>query len=908
MSLKIIYGRSGTGKTTLCLNEIKNNIKNFEKLFLITPEQFSFNAEKSLLEILDEHAFLNAEVLTFKRMAYRVLAKNNDSERNELSKSAKAMLVYYIMQKNKDMLMLLSNNNSQDGNTDIAIRTITEFKRHGITALDLEKFENDEEDKYLKNKIKELKFIFSKYEEAIASKGIDTDDNLTYLANELEKDNSFLHNTSVWIDEFTGFTKQEYLIIEKLIKTCDNVTISICSDSLNVNEELKESDVFYTSKKTIEKIMEIAKKNKVSIETKYLNEVFRFKNDELKLIEENLFFGNKLNYKKQTENVSLYLAQDPYSEIEYVAKNISNLVSKEGLKFRDISVITKSQDTYLNLIKVIFREYNIPVFMDLEEELSANVIVKYIMYLFDILITNWSYESVFGYLKTGFTNIDSEDINKIENYVLKWGIKGSTYYKDDWKYGENKEEEEYLLTINSIRKSLIAPILKFKNSFEKSKTVKDITTSLYNFLIDENVFEKLNNRIEFLKENQNMQIANEYSLVWNNLMQIFDDIVLMIGDEKIDFIKYKNILKYGINQNKITTIPATINQVVVGDVSRSRSAKVRAVFIIGLIDKDFPAVSNDEGFLNDEDRLNFKNYGLELGKDTKEQLYEEEYNIYKAFTTAQEKLFLSFPTASNSGDSLRPSTYIHRLKRSFPNLKETSFIEKQNEIIITTKEATFNEMLENLRKWKDGETIDNEWFNILEFFKNDLEFKNKTINALKGFEYSNEVEKLDPKAIELMYGNEIKTSISRLETYNSCAFSYYLKYGLNLVPREEFTIENVDIGTFMHNVIDLFFEYAEENRIDVKALQEKEVYDIVEKIIEQVLNTKNGSMFSIKAKYVTLSIRLKKNVSSAIWIIVSELKNSEFNVLGHEMEFGKSKDLPAIVLNLDSGKKAELTR
>jgi len=627
--------------------------------------------------------------------------------------------------------------------------------------------------------------------------------------------------------------------------------------------------------------MNLAKENGIKIEPSIcLKEKYRFKSNELKAIEENLFDMKQTKFMQECKDVSIYLAQDPYSEIEYVAKNISKLVSNNGIDYRDISVVTKSKDTYFNLINVIFKEYNIPVFMDLEEELSSNILIKYVMSVFDIFIKNWSYESVFNYLKTGFTNIEKDQVCVLENYVLKWGIKGSTWYKDDWQFGYKEDKNnDVLLKVNAIRKNVIKPILNFKSSLDRNKTVKDITACLYNFLLEEDVYNKLNKKIDYLKETGNVQIANEYSLAWNSLINIFDDFVLVLGDEKIDFDKYKNILKYGINQNKLSTIPATLNQVVVGDTGRSRSAKVKATFIIGLTDSVFPTCNNDEGFINDEDREKFKELRYEIAKDTKEQLYEDEYNIYKAFTTAEEKLFLSFPTSSNDGKTLRPSTFILKLKKIFPELKEKSFISDNfTKEDITTQEATFKQMLLNIRKWKDGEEVDKIWFELLQYYKTNNEWKEKTYNALKGLEYTNKVEKIDKETIEKLYGDNIKTSISKLESYNSCAFSYYLKYGLRIEPRDEFTIENVDIGSFMHNIIDYFFQYIDDLKLNVKELSIDECNKIVDEIIERVLNTKKGYLFSTKAKYVALSMRLKKAVSKALWIIICELKNSEFKV------------------------------
>lgn len=608
MGLRIIYGRSGTGKTTLCLNEIKQNIEKEEKLLFITPEQFSFNAEKSLVDLLGKNASINAEVLTFKRMAYRVLSQVGKGSDITLTKSGKAMIIYNILLKQKENLKILGKSSTIDGNSDIITRSITEFKRHNVCIDDLKNILPNVEDVYLKTKITEIINVYEKYEQSILNNYIDSDDNLTQLSNLIEQTTMF-NNSTIWIDEFNGFTTQEYNVIAKLLKICKNVNISICTDSIILDESKKGIDIFYTSKKTINKLINIANENNVAIQNPtYLDNEYRFKNKELSHLEKNLFNIPYKVYEKDCNNISIFLAQNPYTEIENIAGNIVDLVKNKGYRYKDISVITKNAEGYSNLINAIFKQYGIPVFMDLESDLSSNILIKYVLSIFDILYKNWSYESVFNYLKTGLVDLDKDDINYLENYVLKWGIRGNTWYKDDWKFGfelKTDNENEKFIKINQIRKKVIQPILEFKENIPSKKNVLEITKAIYEFLKVQNIQKKLDEKILFLKHLGNMQMANEYTLTWNMLMNIFDELVLVLGEEKISFEDYKNVLRYGLMQNKITTIPSTLDQVIIGDTDRTRSHKVKVMFIIGMIDGVFPTSNNDEGFINDKDRETF---------------------------------------------------------------------------------------------------------------------------------------------------------------------------------------------------------------------------------------------------------------------------------------------------------------
>ena len=371
-----------------------------------------------------------------------------------------------------------------------------------------------------------------------------------------------------------------------------------------------------------------------------------------------------------------------------------------------MAVITKNIDTYSSLCKAIFEQYNIPVFIDEKKDLGSNILVRYVLSLLEIFAKNWSYESVFGYIKTGLLDLDTQEIAVLENYCLKWGIKGSKWYAKEWNfYNETEEQQKQIIYA---RDKVVEPLLKFKKQLAGLKTVKEITTGLYEFLVQNNIYEKLEQKIEELKQNNELEIAKQYELSIKILTDLFDEIVLVLGNKNITFDRYAKILKMGFNQSDLGTIPATADQVIVGDVDRSRSHKVKAVFIIGLNDGSFPSIQKDEGFLDDKDRNILKEQGIELAKGTIEQIYDDNFNIYKAFTTAEEKLYLSYASSDAEGKSLRASILINKIKRIFPNIKEQSdVIERKSEVLLS--KTTFDELLVNLRNFTQGEEIDPIW-------------------------------------------------------------------------------------------------------------------------------------------------------------------------------------------------------
>ena len=902
MSLRLIYGKSGCGKSEYCFKEIAKNV-NKEKIYMIVPNQMALMAEKRLMEKADNLALVNTEVITFSRMAFRVRNEIGGAKKTNLSKSGKAMLLYDILSKQKDTLNFLGKNAE---NVDIIGNSITEFKKHRIDIENLKKEANTTTDMYLKLKLNDMITMYEEFEKSIQDKFLDENDVLDILNTQILESNQF-KNTTIYIDEFVGFTTQEYEIIAKLMQLAKEVNVTICTDNL-LQQEDADKDIFYANKNTGIKLINLAKEYGIEIEDDVkLTELHRFKNEELKHLEENFYAVPYKTYKEEPKNIKMFLANNQYTEIEHIASEIVKLVRNENYRYKDISVITKNLNLYSSLIKVIFASYNIPVFIDEKKELSENILVKFLIAVLEICNKNWSYEAVFNYLKTGFVNIDKEEIFKLENYCIRWGIKGNKWYKEDWNYvGKDEYTEEELARLNELRKMIVTPIRKLQEKSRKDNSFINLTKILYEFLEEMKIEEVITSKIEKLEEKGFIEIANEYESSFKVLIELFDEIVLVFGEEKTNFDKYMSILKIGLKNTGLGKIPATQDQVIVGDVNRSRSHKVRAVFIIGINDGEFPSIYKDEGFFNDKDREYLKAQGFDLANGSLENLYEENFNIYKAFTIAEEKLFLSYASSDNEGRTLRPSILITKLKKIYPNLKETSDIITQEKEIITTNN-TFDNLIEKLNAYQEGEEIEDIWFDVLKYYENNPLWKGRLQKSLEGIKYTNVPEKIKPEFIKKLYGETLHTTISRLERYRSCPFSFYLEYGLKLKEKKSLKLQPIDTGSFMHEVIDEFFEEVSTKKISIKDLDKAEIEKIVKQIIEEKLNLKANYIFKSIPKFMVLTNRLCRLVTLSIVYIVQGLQATDFEVVGNEIEFKNGKEYKPIEITTEDGRKVEIT-
>lgn len=897
MSLRLVYGRSGTGKTQFLLDEIKNKVNENKKIYIIVPEQFSFSMEQRLLNTISKESVINAEVLTLSRMGTRVISEVGNGNKNKLSKIGKAMLVYSCIENLKNDLEFLKDSNK---NLDLALNSITEFRKHSITNENIKEVIDKTDDKYLKLKLNDIDMILKKYNEKVSTSFIDESDILDLLAQKLEYTDMF-NDTLIYIDEFMGFTIQEYKILEKLMKVCSMVTITVCADEINY-DLIDISDIFYFNKQTANKLIAIARENNFKIEKSIkLEDNKRIKSEELKFLEQNLYENKSNIYLKKCEDVNIFIAKNPYSEIEHIASTILDLVRDNNARYRDIGIISNNIEQYSFNMKAIFKEYNIPIFIDEKKDVNSNILMIYIISLMNIIIKNWSYEAVFSFLKTGLVDIEEIDIYELENYALKWGIKNSKWYNRDFNYEEKNDLQD---RVNKSRKKIVELVVEFKNILYNSKKVKDIAKGLVNFINKNNVSLKIYNIANRLEEKGLYELSSEYKNSLKIFYDVLDELFTIFDEEEITFDKFNNLLQIGISKSEFGIIPATLDQVVFGDIDRTRIGDVKYLFILGMNDGAVPSIVKSEGFLNDTDRQFLKENGLDVAKGTVEQLYENQFNLYKIFSNAREKLYLSYPISDKDGKTLRHSVLITKMKNIFRNIRQSSdVINKKFKIAL--KNSTFDDAISKYKIYLDTGEIEDEWLDVLNwYYINDNERFMKVIKAL---EYTNKTSNISRENVENLYGNTMKTSISKLEQYRKCPFSFYLKYGLKIKEQEEFKIRTIDTGSFMHEVIDTFFKFLQEKNINIDMLSEEKLKEIIYDIIQEKLSMSKNYIFTSTPKYVILTERLSKVVYESITYLVKQLKDSKFEVYETEIEFKDSSKYKPIVINLSDNKKVELT-
>lgn len=923
MGIRFIYGRAGSGKSRFCLEQIKKKLDNQKqnKLILLVPEQYTFQTENKLLEIVGEKALLRTQVLSFKSMAQRVFDECGGRVHQNMKDEGKSMLIYKLLQEKGEELEYFNKISRQQGFIDIVSKTITEFKKYNISQEILLDGAKNTEDEELKEKLIDLANLYDEYNKRIENNVIDGDDELTILARKLKNCNIY-EGSEIWIDEFTTFTPQQLEVIKELAFSASKINITLCMDESN-NKDLEVTDIFNVLKNTENKIIKLMQENNIN----YLGNInlnkgypYRFKDsDELKHIEKNFFMYPFNVYSGKNKDIRLYKANNSYDEVDMIAKDIVRLVRDKGYRYKDIAVVCRDIGSYEKITSVLFNQYDIPYFLDKKIEILNNPLVVLIISAFEILIQNWSYESVFKYLKSGLIKIERNYIDILENYILAHGLKGYRWTTENVNDGYFESEDVYEnqdeLLIKEIMEEIREPLMNFHKKIKGDKSVREICTAVYELLIDLDVFKTIEDWIESFKEEGLEAKVTEYEQVPSMVIEILDQAVEVIGNEKISPKEFYKVLNAGFESKEIGVIPVALDQVNIGDIARIKGREVKALYIIGVNDGILPATSKDEGILSDRDRDMLKNIGIELASTTKTRAFEEQYMVYTALTIPSKYLMVTYPMADFEGKSLRPSIIIPRLKRILSNLKEESdifnFPQKYDEFNkITTPIPTFNELILALRKQADKEIVDDYWKEVFSWYMKHEGFEDKTRTIFKGIDYSNTGEQISREKIKELYENDngnLSFSVSRLEKYAECPFSYFIQYGLKAKDRKIYEFSAPDLGTFMHEILDKFTSKVKEENIQWSELNREKCKEIVGELVDSKLKEDSNSILNSTKRYKYFTDRFKRVITRSVSIITEQMRRGEFEVFKNEFEFGSVDGGEPIKLDLPTGERIYLT-
>ena len=894
MPLKFVFGPSGSGKSSyLYQHVIQESMKYPERNYIVlVPEQFTMQTQKDLVMMHERKGIMNIDVLSFARLAYRVFEETGGGGLPVLDDEGKNLILRKIAGDYESELKMLGGHMKKQGYISEVKSVISEFTQYDIGEDEIERvMELAGESSRLYYKLADIRLLYRGFTDYLREKYITKEELLDVLSREVEKSER-LKNSTVVLDGFTGFTPVQDRLLGELMRHCREVIVTVTMDRRE-NPYVYEHpyQLFALSKQMVTSLLQIAKQNKIPVEEPvelYDHVPWRFKEQEaLAFLEKHLFRYGAGAYEKEQEQVKLHLAKNPREEAYAVAEQVRRMMREDGYRLRDIGVIVSDMDVYADHLKQAFIKYDIPFFMDHKRSILLNSFVEYIRSVLHMAEQSFSYESVFRFLRTNLAGFTYEEIDELENYVIGLGIKGYKHWQEKWTRKLKGMAQEDLDKMNHYRRQLVEKVDGLIYVLrQRRKTVADITRAIYEFMVQENLQVRLAEQEELFKAKGELALAREYAQIYRIVIELFDKFVELLGDEEVSLSEYCKLLDAGLEEARVGVIPPEVDQVVIGDMQRTRLKDIKALLFAGANDVYLPGALLRTGLLSELDREKFAREKLTLSAGGKEKAYVQKFYLYLNLTKPSEKLNIYYSKVSADGKSVRPSYLIQELQKLFPKLKvrdEERYLKEQE----LTENIGFDRMIREFVQ-KRHET-DGAWCELYSWYKKNPKWQEKVERFLEAGYYRKPLDALTEEAAKRLYGEEFETSITRMERFAVCAFSHFLTYGLGLREREEYDFQAADLGNVCHRALERFSYKVEQETGDWLKLTEEQRNQYVEESVEEAIADYGNSILYSSSRNAYLIVRMKRMLEKTVWALTKQLAAGDFKPSAYEMRFANGK-------------------
>ncbi|MBS5635357.1 MAG: helicase-exonuclease AddAB subunit AddB [Dorea sp.] len=894
MPLKFVFGPSGSGKSSyLYQHVIQESMKYPERNYIVlVPEQFTMQTQKDLVMMHERKGIMNIDVLSFARLAYRVFEETGGGGLPVLDDEGKNLILRKIAGDYESELKMLGGHMKKQGYISEVKSVISEFTQYDIGEDEIERvMESAGESSRLYYKLADIRLLYRGFTDYLREKYITKEELLDVLSREVEKSER-LKNSTVVLDGFTGFTPVQDRLLGELMRHCREVIVTVTMDRRE-NPYVYEHpyQLFALSKQMVTSLLQIAKQNKIPVEEPvelYDHVPWRFKEQEaLAFLEKHLFRYGAGAYEKEQEQVKLHLAKNPREEAYAVAEQVRRMMREDGYRLRDIGVVVSDMDVYADHLKQAFIKYDIPFFMDHKRSILLNSFVEYIRSVLHMAEQSFSYESVFRFLRTNLAGFTYEEIDELENYVIGLGIKGYKHWQEKWTRKLKGMAQEDLDKMNHYRRQLVEKVDGLIYVLrQRRKTVADITRAIYEFMVQENLQVRLAEQEELFKAKGELALAREYAQIYRIVIELFDKFVELLGDEEVSLSEYCKLLDAGLEEARVGVIPPEVDQVVIGDMQRTRLKDIKALLFAGANDVYLPGALLRTGLLSELDREKFAREKLTLSAGGKEKAYVQKFYLYLNLTKPSEKLNIYYSKVSADGKSVRPSYLIQELQKLFPKLKvrdEERYLKEQE----LTENIGFDRMIREFVQ-KRHET-DGAWCELYNWYKKNPKWQEKVERFLEAGYYRKPLDALTEEAAKRLYGEEFETSITRMERFAVCAFSHFLTYGLGLREREEYDFQAADLGNVCHRALERFSYKVEQETGDWLKLTEEQRNQYVEESVEEAIADYGNSILYSSSRNAYLIVRMKRMLEKTVWALTKQLAAGDFKPSAYEMRFANGK-------------------
>ena len=920
MSLRFCFGPSGSGKSHRIYEEIMQRAaeepgRNF---LIIVPDQFTMQTQKDLVMRSDRDGILNIDVLSFGRLSHRILEEVGTKEMPVLDDTGKSLVLQKVAADLKEQLPAMGSLLHKQGYIHEVKSAISEFMQYGISAQDMDKLITSAQKRgALAMKLKDLKTLYRGFQDYIRDHFITTEETLDVLRRSLSK-SKILKGSVVVFDGFTGFTPIQNRLIQELMRVCAEtivtVTIGVGEDPYKMDGEQK---LFHLSKKTVADLEKLAAEAEVERgEDLFVKgEPNRFaKAPALHYLEQNLFRYQYEPYAGEQQEIHMFEALSPREEVHQTALYIRHLIREQGMTYRDIAVVIGDLEGYASYVETEFGQLEIPCFLDRTRGIVLNPMIEYIKSALQLYIKDFSYDTVFHFLRSGMADISREEIDELENYVIRTGARGYRTYSRLFTRrteelqgnaeGSEQAEEKTMERLNRIRQQFMDAVeILHMGSQEKAG---DYVSHLYDFLEQNQVQQKLLNYQQQFEKEGDLSRAREYAQIYRLVMDLLDQVYELLGEEEISRQEFADILEAGFGEITVGTIPQNVDRIVVGDMERTRLKQVKVLFFLGVNDGNIPKNASKGGIISDMDREFLIESGTEMAPSPRQQMYIQRLYLYLNMTKPSEQLYLSYAKVNSEGKGIRPSYLIDTVRKLFPAMSVEYPQNRSRLEQIEGRQEGARYLAEELREYVEGTLPEEErqdFYLMYRAYEADAVGRDLLTRAAFRRYRESGLSRIVARAL---YGQQLENSVSRLETYAACACRHFLQYGLSLQEREEFGFEASDMGTVYHAVLENFAGKLAESNLTWWDFTEDFAAKAVKESVEAYAATYGETVLYSSARNEYAITRMSRILTRTVLTLQKHLKQGSFQPDDYELSFRFAEDLDSIHVDLSEDEKMHL--
>ena len=886
--LNIITGRTGSGKTRLIRSMAKEIAENdTDKPIIIVPEQFSFETERGMLSLLGNEKVNNVEIISFSRLAERLLSQYGKLNKRTADDGIRAVVMSRAIEAVEDKLSVFSRYIKQPQLISEILEFHCEVKRCGIENEQLSELSQTVKRSSFSAKLKELSLIFQCYDAMLSQSFNDSSDHLNMLYD-LLFDVPYFKDKVVFIDAFSGFSGQEYKIIEQILRQSRETYVSFCCDTTKNNDRY---ELFYNAATEIKKLKGIANKLSVKIAPEtVLYAKKEYKKAELNLFEENIFSTTDAVYNEKADAITIIPCRTKTEECQVVAAEIKKLIRTENYRYRDIAVIVRNEESYKKDLASAFRKYDIDCFHDNRQPVDAQPLIVFVKCLLDILVKGFETETVLRLLKTQLFGFSVDEIGALEDYCFMW----HSGWKNEWTenpkgFGESLDEDAkmQLKQLNFLRERVVSPVSALKNKI-KNADGKTISKQLFNFLRHEKIDENLKRFTLFLNDSGEVDLALEQGRIWRLLTEIIDGLYFALGESIISIERYAELFNILTDTKDVGVIPNGMDEVIIGSADRIRASAPKAVFLMGVNTGIFPGSSSSGVIFNDTERCELISMGLPIISNLEYNSVSEIFIAYHVSTLATDRLFMTYSAIGSDSSSLTPSELVTDTMKLFPKCNVRQKTTRLD--IIESRNSAFSVMA--------GESVrGSDLCETLKVYFNENQGADEVLKIEKAAQRNFRISSSD--LAKEFFGKNMYMSASRIEKFYKCPFSYYCEYGIKLKPRREAEVDAALYGTVIHYAMEQFLCCNKKEA--VSRMNDAEIRSRVDQIIDGYIEYEMGGYENKNASFMRTIRLIKDTAFSIIRRLVAEFRVCEFTPVDFELKIGPDGQIPPYEIPLSNG-------